>query len=174
MNNLRFLVLLGITILGLGAAFVFTTSSKPETPRPGAEQADAGREHIAVGQKASYKDTIPTSGNHSVQPAAWGISDVELPNEAVIHNMEHGGIVISYKSDIDIALKAKIAALFEKPYSNPDFRPTKAIVMPRQSQSEPIVLASWKRLQRLATYDERSIIDYYTRNIGNSPEPNAR
>ena len=173
MNNVRFFVILGIIILGLGAAFIVTSDNKQSTPRPGTEQADAGREHIAVGTKAGYKDAIPTSGTHSVQPASWGISETELSNESIVHSMEHGGVVISYKPDSDPALKAKLSDLFQEPYSNKNFRPTKAIVMPREGQKAPLVLASWKRLQELNFYDAAAIIDYYTRNIGNSPEPNA-
>jgi hypothetical protein len=174
MNNLRFFIILSITVLGLGAAFVLTLGNKTDKPRPGTEQSDAGREHIAVGAKVSYKEPIPTSGTHSVQPASWGISETELPDESIVHSMEHGGVVVSYKSGIDPATKNQLTALFEQPYSNKDFRPTKAIVMPRDSQSAPIVLSSWKRLQELKSYDENAVIEYYTRNIGNSPEPNAR
>ncbi len=173
MNNVRFYVVIAVLIIGLGGLFVLTSQKQPSVPRPGAEQADAGREHISVGAKASYKEAIPTSGTHSVQPAGWGISETELPNESIVHSMEHGGVVISYKPDIDPAIKAKLSSLFQQPYSNKSFRPTKAIVMPREKQNAPIVLASWKRLQELQSFDERTIIEYYTRNIGNSPEPNA-
>jgi hypothetical protein len=173
MSNKRFAVLLLVAVIGLVGAFAATNKSKPAVVRPGSEKPDKGRQHIAVGQSASYDTDVPTSGTHSVQPASWGVSLVELPNEAVVHNMEHGGVVVSYKATTDKETIDKLTALLSKPYSNKDFLPTKVILMPRSDQTAEIVLASWRRSQELSEYDEAKIIDYYNSNIGKSPEPTA-
>ena len=55
-------------------------------------------DHISVGQTASYSTTPPTSGPHwpPGAEAQCGISDGEMPDEQIVHNLEHGNIVVSY------------------------------------------------------------------------------
>jgi hypothetical protein len=63
----------------------------------GQQFPDAGRDHIAAGTPhAPYSSNPPTSGPHDPSPAAWGIYDRQLPDEVLVHNLEHGGIVIYY------------------------------------------------------------------------------
>ncbi|USN97305.1 MAG: DUF3105 domain-containing protein [Candidatus Nomurabacteria bacterium] len=173
MKNLRFIIILVMVLGGFVALYVFTSSQGSTEPRPGTAQSDEGREHVSTGKIVSYKNTVPTSGTHSVQPAAWGVSPTELPDEAIVHNMEHGGVVVSYRPDADKATVEKLTALLSKPFSNKNFLPTKVILMPRSGQESPILLASWRRTQELDKYDEQQIITYYTNNIGKSPEPRA-
>src|SRR3989344_2599531 len=48
-----------------------------------------GREHIAVGAShEAYNSNPPTSGPHYEQPSRWGVSQAELPDEQLIHNVE--------------------------------------------------------------------------------------
>jgi hypothetical protein len=173
MSNKRFLIIISIVIVGLLAAFLTTNKKQPEIARPGIEQPDKGRRHVAVGQSVEYDTKLPTSGTHSQQPAPWGISDSEIPDETIIHNLEHGGVVITYRPDVNAEVISKLSALFKKPFTNKQFTPTKAILMPKADQTETIVMRSWRRLEKLETYDENRIIQYYTLNIGNSPEPTA-
>src|SRR3989344_5078 len=52
---------------------------------------------VAVGAShEAYNSNPPTSGPHYEQPSRWGVSQAELPDEQLIHNLEHGGIWISY------------------------------------------------------------------------------
>jgi hypothetical protein len=173
MSNKRFLIIISIIIVGLVAAFLTTNKKQPEVARPGTEQPDKGRQHVAVGQRVQYDTPLPTSGTHSQQPAPWGISEKEIPNETIIHNLEHGGVVITYRPDVSAEVISKLSVLFKKPFSNKQFTPTKAILMPKADQTEVIVLRSWRRLEQLNAYDEKRIMQYYTLNIGNSPEPTA-
>lgn len=173
MSNRTFVVL--IIIVGLALGGIFLKTKKPESvlARLGTKQADEGRQHVSQTEKIQYKAPIPTSGPHS-QEAEWGVSPIQLPNESVVHNMEHGGVVISYSPDLDSTTVSKLTALFEKPYAVSTFLPTKAIVMPRSEQTKPIVLASWNRELQLDSFDQQKIIDYYNTNIGKSPEPKGR
>lgn len=164
------LALVGLVITLIGA--VVYTQKKPAEPRLGLEQANEGREHIENGVQKEYKSKIPTSGPHA-KPVPWGISSIQLEDENLVHNLEHGGVVISYKPSLGSDSIKKIEQLFSEPYAIESFRPTKAVVMPRQDQEAPIVLTSWDRIFTLDSFDQQSVIDYYTRNIGKSPEPTA-
>ncbi len=128
--------------------------------------ADQGREHIAIGAShLSYNSNPPTSGPHYVQPAPWGIYQHELPDEALVHNLEHGGIWISY-NNIDPVTKQEIETLAKQ-------HADKMIVTPRARDDAKIVLASWRRLLKLDGFDENAVIAFIKANKNRSPEPDA-
>lgn len=171
MSNKVFVGIITLLIVGFVGFFAFG-NKQPDKPRLGTDQADEGRQHVAAGQKQTYKATIPTSGPHA-NPAQWGVSEQELPDESIIHNMEHGGVIISYRPDLDPAIVEKLKGLFAKPYAVSTFTPNKAIVMPRANQEKPIVLASWNRILEIDTFNQQTLIDYYLGNVSKSPEPTA-
>ena len=53
-------------------------------------------DHIPVGESATYTTSPPTSGPHWPAVAQCGFYDEELPDELIVHNLEHGNVVISY------------------------------------------------------------------------------
>lgn len=123
MNNKIFYGFIAVCLLGV-IGFVIL-NKEPEKPRPGIAHDDNGRTHV---QSKEYGGEEPsTSGDHS-EPLPWQVYDQEVPDANVIHNMEHGGVYISYKPDLPKDQVDKIEALFSKPYSNPNFSPTKAVV----------------------------------------------
>lgn len=125
-----------------------------------------GREHIADDQHATYQTNPPTSGSHHGQPAEWGVYDKELPDEKLVHNLEHGGIWISYKDLNEEELKTlkKIAKNY----------PRSVIMTPRAKNDTRIALASWGRLLKLDTVDSEQIRSFIKNNRNHSPEPLAR
>jgi len=163
--------LLVLLVVLIGSIAV--SKKKPEAPRLGLTQENEGREHIKQTEDKEYKNSIPTSGPHA-NPAKWGVSDKELENKNIIHNMEHGGIVISYSPSLPESDISSLKKLFSEPYPIEDFRPTKAVIMPKKKQTKPLVLTSWDRVYELDNYDQAKIIEYYQNNIGRSPEPTAQ
>ncbi len=138
-----------------------------EGERPGKDFSIQGQEHIQIGTShPAYNSNPPTSGWHYPQPANWGVYQEELPDEQVVHNLEHGGIWISYK-DIDEATKAQLETI-GKQY------PGSVIVTPRAKNDSKIALASWGRLQKLDQFDEKLVLDFIKANKNKSPEPLAR
>ena len=65
-------------------------------PGIGTPVAVTGAEHILVGAIAVYSTVPPTSGPHWPATAQCGVHADELPDELIVHNMEHGHVVISY------------------------------------------------------------------------------
>ena len=173
MSNKIFIAIILVLTVSLTGFVVLKQDSSQPVSQLGQQQADKGRNHIQQGQSYKYDSDFPASGPHSEQPATWGAYKQEIPNENVIHNMEHGGIVITYSPDLDEQTVTKIERLFAKPYSNQKFIPSKAIVMPGSKNDKPIVMRSWNRLMKLDSFDEQTMIDYYLTNIGKSPEPGA-
>jgi hypothetical protein len=47
-------------------------------------------------KKVKYNSFPPSSGPHYQQPAPWGIYQEPVKQTILVHNLEHGGIVIQY------------------------------------------------------------------------------
>ena len=85
------------------------TSSKPASSTAGVRYEIARySQHVSEPTPIDYTDLghfPPTSGHHWPRWAECGFYEQELPDELVVHNMEHGNIVVSYnlgkKEDIN-------------------------------------------------------------------------
>ena len=89
----------------LGGLFAITSEEsgeaevtvRPRSIGPGEEAAIMPtRNHVPEGQSVVYSTTPPTSGDHRERWADCGIYPDGLPDEVIVHNLEHGNIVISY------------------------------------------------------------------------------
>lgn len=126
-----------------------------------------GQTHIKVGEShPAYNSNPPTSGWHYVVPADWGVYDKPLVDEQALHNLEHGGIWISYKG-IDDQTKENLNKIAKANSGS-------VIMSPREANDSKIILASWTRLEKLDGYDEAKILEFISRNKNKSPEPIAR
>lgn len=159
---------IGILLIGFGV-LVFT-SKQSETPRPGVAQKDQGRQHVE--QKSYTASEPPTSGDHA-SPVEWGVYETEQRDDQLIHNMEHGGIVVTYRPDTPMSELTELKQLLAKPFSEPGFAPTKIVIAPRETNKAPIVLSSWQRSESLETFNKETVMTYVKRNLGKSPEPLA-
>ena len=150
--------------LGYGVVYLAT---RPEKPMHGTVSPILGRDHIPIGTAhPQYNSNPPTSGSHYAKEAEWGVYQNELPDEQLVHNLEHGGIWISYKPNIDPAIKAKLDLIGNR------YKET-VIVTPRAKNDSMIALASWGRLEKLDNFDEAEIINFIDANKNKSPEPIA-
>ncbi len=155
-------IIAAITIAGIGYGMVilFRQTTKE---RPGEAILIQGQEHISVGAAhPEYNSNPPTSGWHYANEADWGMSENAIPDEQILHNLEHGGIWISYKN-IDDSTKKQLEKISRSG--------SKIIITPRQGNDTPITLASWGRLQKLEQFDEIAIMNFIKANKNRSPEP---
>lgn len=129
----------------------------------GQEFPSEGSTHVPVGTKVEYKTNPPTSGNHYPEPANWGVYQQTLQDEQVVHNLEHGGIWISYK-DIDDDTKAKLEDIARKNSGS-------VLLEPRPANDAKIAIASWTRSITMDTFDRAKIEEFITHNKNKSPEP---
>lgn len=173
MSNKVFIGLISSLVLGVfGFALLSGDSQQTAEARPGVEQPNKGQKHVEEGSVKYGGGVPPTSGEHA-SPAPWQVYKQEVPDINTIHNLEHGGIVITYKPDLPAEQIAKIEGLFSKPYSRKKFSPIKALVAPRTANESPIIMSSWTRNLQLDAYDEEKMVDYYLKNVGKAPEGTA-
>ncbi len=138
-----------------------------KTTAIGQEFSNQGQTHINPGQSHdAYNSNPPTSGPHYTEPAKWGVYSTPLQDEQAIHNLEHGGIWISYKG-IDDQTKAQLETIAKANSGT-------VIMSPREGDEAKIVLASWTRMEKLDSYDEAKILEFIRSNKNKSPEPIAQ
>ena len=54
------------------------------------------KNHVEDGTAVAYNSVPATSGDHYFSPQPCGFYEGEVPDERVVHNLEHGNIIISY------------------------------------------------------------------------------
>ena len=150
---------------GLGQQAATVMGRKIEAP-PGERVREVGNPHIPVGTKGTgYSSNPPTSGEHYPSEAPWGVHAQPLPDELVIHNLEHAGIWISYKDPNDTDLASKLGQVTRR-YA------TKVILTPRPQNDAPIAVAAWGHLLKLQEFDEVKIVAFISAYRGKvGPEP---
>jgi hypothetical protein len=74
-------------------------AARQEAGSSGVKQfPEAGRTHIEPNQQPSNWNSVPpTSGDHLASPISGGVYDSEQDERAIVHNLEHGYVVIQYK-----------------------------------------------------------------------------
>jgi hypothetical protein len=90
----------GGSVLVVAAAIVLIVV---QPPAPGLSFSDQGNLHIAAVEEPHvvYNSRPPSSGPHLSGLASWGESDLQLPPEVYVHNLEDGGVVLTYSCGSD-------------------------------------------------------------------------
>ena len=122
-----------------------------------------GAGHIPVGNFATYNTNPPTSGSHWAAPAECGIYDEELPDERVVHNMEHGHVIISY----NLPELREAVRLLQLAEDLPNLE-SWGIVRP-YSKIDPgtVAITAWGVIDQVQGVDEQRIRKFYDTYIRN-------
>jgi len=175
---LKNVIALAVVTILITVAFVYEPS--PETVAPAVETVTQPPEnpallgesfaimeakHVNISDAPTYNSNPPTSGPHA-NALPWGFNTSEISDVNVLHNLEHGGIWISYK---DIPTE-QVAALEAIATANSG----SVIISPRAANDSAVAVVSWGRLMQLDTVDVEQINQFITTNKNNSPEPLAR
>lgn len=128
--------------------------------------------------RAQYKSNPPTSGPHWGDGVVGpGIKDTEVPDELLIHSMEHGAVVVWYKPMADQqestqsaqanGLSSEDLAKLKDIFNSAS---GKKILVPRKNMDSLIALTSWGRLMKLQSLDESVIKEFIETNNDRAPE----
>jgi hypothetical protein len=83
----------------------------------------------------TYNSFPPSSGPHFQQPAPWGIYEDPIKQTILVHNLEHGGIIVQY-GDIGEEAVREIQAFYQDdPYG--------LVVAPNPKLGKKIALTAW-------------------------------
>ncbi len=110
------------------------------------------RDHIQPGQShPAYNSNPPTNGWHWDTPKDWGIYTTPQVQEQLVHNLEHGGIVIQYNnlSQSDIQ---RLTDLVQRDTYHMILAP-----YPDMPSGVNVALTAWDHLQTCTGVDENAI-----------------
>ncbi|MDQ2854177.1 MAG: DUF3105 domain-containing protein [Chloroflexota bacterium] len=135
-----------------------------------------GQTHIPEGQQGGPYSSVPaTSGPHwppsATTPAQWGAYTTAEPQERMVHNLEHGGIVIWYQpAKLDAAGVAALTAFVNQQITTAQF---KVVVTPWAGADfgHPIAVTAWTWLLYLDTPDLDAVRTFLDAHYGQAPEP---
>ena len=149
----------------------------PPTDGPVRVAIMSSRDHFAATLRIAdvapegYNTIPPTSGRHWDAWSACGFYNYPLPDELLVHNLEHGNIVISYNlaDDAEVAeLRAAVAAV---PLA------AEFAIVRRYPRLPPgmVALAAWGALDRMLGVDAGRIAGFFEQYPGTAgPEfPNG-
>jgi hypothetical protein len=183
------LVTAGIALLVIAvvAALIINDRNASSTPIPdGVAASEAGcgpvqefdevsREHIEVGaQHEDYNSSPPTSGPHYGLPADGGFYPSPLPAEQLVHNLEHGQIVIWYRPDASEATVEGLQALVEgtnqRARDSGTLEPLLAAPYDDIEGDFDYVVTAWRHSQSCLEYSRAAIDSFRGDFQGRGPE----
>ena len=139
------------------------------------EAPDDGAKHIAPGESHPPYSTVPaTSGPHwSTPPVAgaplggpvrWGIYNEPIADEALVHNLEHGGIGLHY--DCPSGCPDVISRLRKLVPANS----SQFVMSPYPKMQSRIAITAWRRVMYMDDVDEAKIRGFITAFKDKAPE----
>ena len=141
-----------------------------------------GRQHVnKLSPGFQYNSFPPTSGPHyppgPKAPTVWNIYDSPVDEVALVHNLEHGGVVVQYGSKVPQATVALIAQWYQASPLGMVVAPLPALAdmhatAPANAESR-VFLTAWTHVATCTGFDEDAFSkfrDAYRGPGGDAPE----
>ena len=159
-------------------AFLVWQELRPED-LPGQDVPIQGAEHVQPGVPHDpYNSDPPTSGPHYANTADTGFYEEAPLDEYLVHNLEHGHIIIWYNcSSLDEAacgtLKDQIRDVMSRAGVSLITGTSKVNAVPRLTLDTTLALTSWGRIDKLDEFDRDRILSFIRAFRDNAPENGA-
>jgi len=123
------------------------------------------RNHFPTGQTYDdYNSNPPTSGPHADTFAPAGVSEVAVPKEVAVHNMEHAGVVVWYNCQAEPALDTDACTTLRNQLSQVVLQEVasgnETLMTAYSLMDERIALTSWGYLDTFDEFDEARVRDF--------------
>jgi hypothetical protein len=142
-------IVLGATLVGGGSADTGALTAAGCTVETFASQ---GRQHVQELEKGFEYNSFPaTSGPHYPTPAIWNIYTDPVDQIRVVHNLEHGGIVVQYGDKVPAETVAQITNW----YDNSDR--SGILVAPLPALGDKVALTAWTHLATCPGFDQKAV-----------------
>lgn len=120
--------------------------------------------HVTEGTTVQYNSNPPTSGPHYPVWAAFQEYDKPIDRRYLVHDMEHGAVVIFYKCADQASCAPLLAAAREAVAALPDDKScsgtgarVRVIIVPDPAIDVPLAAASWGWLYKAACGDANTL-----------------
>jgi hypothetical protein len=128
------------------------------------EFPDQGAEHFeAPPLDFEYNSFPATSGPHAHQTIIWDIYTEPLPEFNLVHNLEHGGIVVQFGESVSAD---DVEALFGWYVGSPDG----LVVAPLPELGDKVAATAWQHLLTCTGFDEGALTAFRDAYRFNGPE----
>lgn len=126
-----------------------------------------GAAHVPTGTKVTYRTDPPTSGPHYASPAPPGFYERALPDEVLVHNLEHGHVIIHYTPGTLTQEEDDYITTLTLSYTNPW---AAVVAVPREGMEHRFILTAWRKMLRLDSLDKELVDGFIDAFIGRGPE----
>jgi hypothetical protein len=149
-----------VAVLALGAIAVAVVLILRTLGFGGAGRYIAGGgvgSHVSLGQTVAYPSYPPTSGTHANSPTTWGLHTEPVPDEVAVHNLEHGGVVVSH-NNISPDVLAHLTSLLTS-YPKDQYGEVKLVIRPYDRiPAGTFTLTAWNWVDEgLTLYDDARV-----------------
>lgn len=121
-----------------------------------------------------YNSIPATSGLHNPQTAIWNLYDEPVPQINSTHNLEHGGVLVQYGSEVPQGAVIRIGDWYQQDTNGLIVAPLAEELQDERPQlADKIVLTSWTHMMTCSDFDEGAFddfIDDYRGPQGDAPE----
>jgi hypothetical protein len=190
----RLLAIGGLLAVGVVVVVVAVLASSAPNPNAGIALPDDGGAHVGVGvdcrDPAQQNDrtgcgsepysSVPAASGPHWDPsgvANWGVYTAPQPETQLVHNLEHGGIVIWYDAEaLDAAAVEQLAGYVRSRNSEGVGGRFKFILTPWGGEDplpSAVVATAWRYMLQLETADTSAIDGFARAHYGDAPEPNG-
>lgn len=188
---------LGVAIMSGLLGWLFIESSKP---LPGEKQvyncdnyidfsklqneniSDKCRVHVPVGTEVKYLTNPPTHGPHYAEWVKPGVYEIERDDRNLVHSLEHGYIVMSYRcsqgnmgnqgeatgsGEVDEGCKQRkeqLSQVYEKKGKK------KLIVVPKSNLDTIFALTAWSYIDKFDEFDQSRVEKFIDAHKDMGPE----
>ena len=167
MNEKKFFIGIGVaTVVLLVGGYWFAARQEKRLSKPlaGQEVAIESANHVPKGTPIQYNSNPPAGGLHYGDSTTHaGFYDRAPEDGYLVHSLEHGAVILWYKSDLPKDQVERLKKIFAA-------MPGKTIMTSRKNLDVPVALTSWGRVLKLKTIDEKQIKNFYEINIDRGPE----
>jgi len=136
-----------------------------------------GQDHIQLGAEHPAYNSLPAASgwhyNIPLAPAPWGIHDNPLPDEVLIHNLEHGGVRVHYNCPEGCdELVTQLATVVDSYLVNGG----EVVMTPYPGMETTIALVGWTFIDRFDVFDETRVRAFIEDRMNSpvAPEYQAR
>jgi hypothetical protein len=98
---------------------------------------------------AKYNSVPPTSGRHYVQPIIFNQYTEPLPEIRLVHNLEHGAVILQYGNKVPQAQVAEITRWYRDD-------PNAIVVAPLPSLGAKTALTAWTQWTECTGFNEKA------------------
>jgi hypothetical protein len=155
--DMRLLIVGGVLVLGAIVLVVVLLFGGDGANKVGTRMPDEGHNHVAQNEVPTYRSRPATSGPHwnlgdGVAPIFWGVYTTPQAEPAVVHNLEHGGMVIWYQPSATAEDIQKLTQFTQQQLGTTQF---KVVLSPWDGDDfgHPIAVTAWDWLLYLDSAD---------------------